>query len=137
VYGRLGCASCHIVKGRGGSFGPDLTEIGLTRGAAYLRQSFLGPAEALPRGPRGFADYLPVHVVTNDGRDVRGVRINEDSFTIQVRDTNNRFHSFRKSDLKLLDKEFGKSLMPGFRGRLADSDTNDLVAYLSSLRGAR
>src|SRR5262245_35259818 len=38
VYAKLGCASCHIVKGEGGSFGPDLTEIGVRRGPAYLRQ---------------------------------------------------------------------------------------------------
>jgi cytochrome c oxidase cbb3-type subunit III len=142
IYGRLGCASCHIVKGVGGSFGPDLTEIGMGRGAGYLRQSFLGPAEMLPHGSspipgRGFTEYLPVHVITSDGRDVLGVRINEDPFTIQVRDTANRFHSFRKSELKEIDKQFGKSLMPSFRGRLTDTETEDLVAYLSSLRGVR
>jgi len=70
------------------------------------------------------------------GREVRGVRINEDPFTIQLRDTTNQFHSYRKSDLKQLDKEFGKSLMPSFRGRITDAELNDLVAYLSGLRGA-
>jgi hypothetical protein len=95
----------------------------------------------LPHGSpipgRGFAEYLPVHVITSDGRDVVGVRINEDPFTIQVRDTANRFHSFRKSELKEIDKQFGKSLMPSFRGRLTDTETEDLVAYLSSLRGVQ
>jgi cytochrome c oxidase cbb3-type subunit III len=142
IYQKSGCASCHIVNGQGGSFGPDLTGIGTSRGAAYLRQSLLGPAEALPRGSsvvpgRGFAEYLPVRIVTADGREMRGVRINEDPFTIQVRDAGNRLHSFRKSDLKDLEKEFGKSLMPGFRGRITDVEVEDLVAYLSGLRGAR
>jgi len=142
TYDTLGCASCHIVSGQGGSFGPDLTEIGMSRGASYLRQSFLGPAETLPRGSslvpgRGFTEYLPVRVVTSDGREVRGVRINEDPFTIQVRDSANRFHSFRKSDTKEIEKEFGKSMMPSFRGRLTDAETDDLVAYLSSLRGVK
>jgi cytochrome c oxidase cbb3-type subunit III len=141
IYTRLGCASCHIVDGAGGSFGPELTQIGV-RGGAYLKQSIIGPAEMLPRGlslvpGRGFAEYLPVHVVTNDGHDVRGIRINEDPFTIQLRDTSNQFHSYRKSDLKLFDKEFGKSLMPGFRGRVTDAELDDLVAYLSTLRGAQ
>jgi len=142
IYTRLGCASCHIVAGQGGSFGPDLSEIGANRGPAYLRQSFLGPAETLPRGSspvpgRGFVEYLPVRVVTADGREVHGVRINEDPFTIQLRDTSNRFHSFRKSETKEIDKEFGKSLMPSFRGRLTDAEVDDLVAYLSNLRGGR
>jgi putative heme-binding domain-containing protein len=142
AYEKLGCASCHIVDGQGGSFGPDLTQIGTNRGASYLRQSFLGPAETLPKGSspvpgRGFTEYLPVRVVTEDGREVRGIRINEDPFTIQLRDSANRFHSFRKSDTKAIEKEFGKSLMPSFRGRLSDTETEDLVAFLASLRGAR
>ena len=142
IYDKLACASCHIVAGQGSSMGPDLTEIGLSRGPAYLRQSFLGPAEALPRGTslvpgRGFMEFLPVRIVTADGQEVRGVRINEDPFTIQVRDTANRFHSFRKSEAKEIEKEFGKSLMPSFRGRLGDAEVEDLVAYLASLRGAK
>ena len=142
IYTRLGCASCHIVGGQGGSFGPDLTEIGASRGSAYLRQSFLGPAETLPRASspvpgRGFVEFLPVRVVTADGREVRGVRINEDPFTIQVRDMSNRFHSFRKSDTKEIEKEFGKSLMPSFRGKLTDAEVDDLAAYLSNLRGGK
>jgi len=142
IYKRLGCGSCHIIDGQGGSFGPDISQIGIARGAAYLRQSFLGPAEALPRGSspvpgRGFTEFLPVRIVTSDGREVRGVRINEDPFSIQVRDVGNQFHSFRKSDVKEIEKEFGKSLMPGFRGRLTDVEVEDLVSYLSSLRGAR
>jgi len=142
IYTRHGCASCHIVEGQGGSFGPDLTAIGASRGSAYLRQSFLGPAETLPRGSspvpgRGFVEFLPVRVVTADGREVRGVRINEDPFSIQIRDMSNRFHSFRKSDTKEIDKEFGKSLMPSFRGKLTDAEVNDLVSHLSSLRGGK
>jgi cytochrome c oxidase cbb3-type subunit 3 len=142
LYTTLGCASCHIVRGQGGSFGPDLTEIGASRGSAYLRQSLLGPAETLPRGSspipgRGFVEFLPVRVVTADGREVRGVRINEDPFTIQLRDMSNRFHSFRKTDTKEIDKEFGKSLMPSFRGKLTDAEVDDLVAHLSNLRGGK
>ena len=142
TYDKLGCAACHIIGGQGGSFGPDLTQIGVNRGPSYLRQSFLGPAEALPRGTspipgRGFTEYLPVRIVTGDGREVRGVRVNEDPFTIQVRDSSNHFQSFRKSDTREIEKEFGKSVMPGFRGRLTDQETEDLVAFLSSLRGAQ
>jgi len=142
IYGRLACGTCHIVGGQGGSLGPELTEIGASRGSAYLRQSFLGPAETLPRGSspvpgRGFVEFLPVRIVTADGREVRGFRINEDPFTIQIRDMSNRFHSFRKSDTREIEKEFGKSLMPSFRGRLTDTEVDDLVAYLSDLRGGK
>jgi len=142
IYTKQGCASCHIVSGQGGSFGPELTTIGVHRGAGYLRQSIIAPEKTLPRGVRtipgrGFNEYLPVRVVTREGREVRGVRINEDPFTIQLQDPTSRYHSFRKSDLKQIEKEFDKSLMPSYRTRLTSSETDDLVAYLSSLRGAR
>ena len=142
TYEKLGCATCHIINGQGSSFGPDLTQIGINRGPSYLRQSFLGPAEMLPRASslvpgRGFNEFLPIRVVTNDGRVIRGIRVNEDPFTLQVRDSANRFHSFRKSDTKEIEKEFGKSLMPSYRGRLTDAEIEDLVAYLASLRGAK
>ena len=76
-------------------------------------------------------------VVTREGREVRGMRINEDNFTIQLRDGANKFFSFRKTELELIEKQAGKSLMPSFGNRLSGSDLNDLIAYLSSLRGAQ
>lgn len=141
LYQQQGCASCHIVEGQGGSFGPVLTNIGVLRGLPYLREALVDPASVLPRSTLGMliggqAEYLPVRIVTSEGREVRGVRVNEDSFTIQVRDSGNRFHSFRKADVKQLDKLTGQSLMPSVKGRLADSELTDLLAYLSSLRGA-
>ena len=137
VYQRLGCSSCHIVAGAGGDFGPELTSIGARRSADYLRQAVVDPAAALPRGSpipgRGFNEYLPVRVVTADGREVNGVRVNEDSFTIQVKDLGNKLYSFRKAELRQLDKQMGKSVMPDFKSRVTGSDLDDLVAYLSGL----
>jgi cytochrome c oxidase cbb3-type subunit III len=142
VYQRSGCSSCHVIKGEGGTVGPELTTIGIQRGPEYLRQAILDPASTLPKGTqpvpsRNLDEFLPVRIVTRDGREVRGARINEDTFTIQVRDSNNQLHSFRKADLRQVDKEFGKSLMPSFKDRLSAADVNDLVAYLYSLGGAK
>ena len=141
VYQKLGCGSCHIVVGEGGDFGPELTNIGARRAPDYLRQAIIDPAAALPRGAtipgRGFNEFLPVHVVTRDGHEVTGIRLNEDSFTIQIRDTGNKLYSFRKADVRQLDKQFGKSLMPDYKARAAGPDLDDLVAYLSGLGGAK
>jgi cytochrome c oxidase cbb3-type subunit III len=142
MYAKLGCASCHIIQGQGSGLGPDLTTIGSRRGPEYLQRSVLDPGSVLPQGSlpipaRGFTEYLPVLVITRDGQEVRGLRVNEDSFTIQLRDAGNKYHSFRKSDVKHVEKEFGKTLMPSYRERLTASDTDDLVAYLSSLGGVR
>jgi len=137
-----GCAACHIVSGRGGNLGPDLTDIGARRGAAYLRTALVDPAASLPQGllpdyTGGYSEFLPVHVTTRDGREVRGFRVNEDTFTLQIRDTDNRVYSFRKIDLMDLKKEFGTSLMPSYEKRLSGAEIDDLVAYLAGLRGER
>lgn len=140
IYKNLGCATCHILKGQGGNLGPDLTEIGFMRGASYLRQAVIDPGATLPKGvllvpARGYAEYLPVRAVTKQGGEVRGIRVNEDAFTIQVRDQAGKFYSLRKADLELLEKQAGKSMMPSFANRLTATELTDLVAFLSSLRG--
>jgi len=142
LYTRLGCGSCHIVAGQGGSVGPVLTEIGALRGADYLRQAIVDPGAALPRGTlsvpgRDLFQFLPVRVVTGDGREVRGMRMNEDSLTIQLRDTGGQFYSFRKSDLRQLEKQTGKSPMPSYKDRATPGELIDLVAYLWTLKGSR
>ena len=142
VYQRTGCSSCHVIKGEGGTVGPELTIIGTQRGPDYLRQAILDPAAALPNGSqpvpsRNLDEFLPVRIMTREGREVRGARINEDTFTIQVRDSNGQLHSFRKAELRQIEKEFGKSLMPAYKDRLSASEVGDLVAYLSSLGGVK
>jgi cytochrome c oxidase cbb3-type subunit 3 len=140
IYKNLGCAGCHIVNGTGGNLGPDLSDIGFMRGAAYLRQAIVDPGAALPKGvlqvpARGYAEYLPLRIVTKQGSEVRGIRVNEDAFTIQVRDQAGKFYSLRKTDLELLEKQTGKSLMPSLATRLTPAELTDLVAYLVSLQG--
>jgi cytochrome c oxidase cbb3-type subunit III len=130
VYDTKGnCADCHIVRGQGGVAGPELTDIGARRSAAYLREALLDPKSATPES------FLVVALTTADGQRVRGMRVNEDPFTIQLRDASGRFHSFRKSDLQDIKKEFGVSTMPSYKDTFAAADLEDLITYLASLRG--
>jgi cytochrome c oxidase cbb3-type subunit 3 len=122
------CGGCHSVAGEGGVAGPDLTQIGEARSAAYLRESLVDPQAAVPEG------YVRLTVVPKAGDSVTGVRVNEDSFSIQVRDDSGRSYSFWKSDVARVDKPQNKSPMPSFRGQLSDPELTDLVAYLASLK---
>lgn len=128
IYEAQGCAGCHIVSGEGGSLGPDLTTIGDTRGPHHLRESLVEPGAALPEG------LLLITAVTTDGKEIQGLRVNEDVFTIQLRDAANRFHSLRKTDLRELHREFGKTLMPNYQDSLSPQELDDLIAYLAILR---
>ena len=130
------CASCHIVAGRGTAVGPELTIIGLRRGADYLREALSAPAARLPvarSGSRsGFFEYLPVRIVTHDGDIYNGMRMNEDSFTIQLMTVSGTFVSLAKSEVAEMEKRVGHSLMPVARD-LSEDDVEDLVAYLTTL----
>ena len=124
------CASCHQVAGRGGHLGPDLTRIGAARSRAALVREIRTPSEWVP------ATYETVTVVTKDGQRIRGARKNEDVFSIQVMDTRERLQGYLKANLQSVIYE-KDSLMPVFGpDRLKDTDLNDLVGYLSTLRGA-
>ena len=125
------CAQCHMLQGQGGRQGPDLSDIGVRRGPAHLRASVVDPEAALPH------QFLLVQVHTKDDRTITGVRLNEDSFSIQVRDQDDIVHSFWKRELAELRKDFGKSSMPSYRGVFTEAELDDLVALLVSLRGDR
>lgn len=129
VYQSKGCAGCHVVAGKGEGYGPELTDIGTRRNGAHLRQAVLKPSTLLPEG------FLYVTAVTNSGATIRGVRVNEDSFNIQIKDQRGQFHSLAKSDLKDLKRLRGETPMPSFEASLNPSELDDLVAYLASLKG--
>jgi cytochrome c oxidase cbb3-type subunit 3 len=128
--GKGGCTGCHIIRGSGSSLGPELSEIGARRSSPYLRESLVKPGAAVP------VNFKVVTVVTTAGRTVRGMRVNEDTFSIQLRDAGGRFHSFRKSELSKIDREDNASLMPSYDSKFTPAELDDLIAYLASLRGA-
>jgi putative heme-binding domain-containing protein len=136
--GRGGCAACHIAAGTGRGIGPELTDIGLKRNRAYLTRSLIDPDADQPISYDYMTGrinaFLTVRAVSSDG-EFEGLRINEDEFSIQVRDLSGAVRSFDKRELLELDRAPGHSLMPGYRGSLDPAEVDDLVAYLMTLRG--
>jgi putative heme-binding domain-containing protein len=137
-FGTARCSSCHIVNGRGGRLGPELSTVGSARSRGYLVESIRDAGRQLTPN-RSFGDtialkYDTVTAVTADGRTIVGVPMNEDTFTVQLMDTSERVHSLQKSSLTSLRHE-DRSLMPSYdANRLSNGDLDDVVAYLQSLR---
>jgi putative heme-binding domain-containing protein len=122
------CQNCHRVAGKGGRIGPDLSRVGSARTRAALIREIRTPHEWIPPA------YETVTIVTKDGQKIRGVKKNEDAFSIQVMDMRERIQGYLKSNAEVtLEKN---SLMPAFdEKRLPESELTDLVGYLSTLRG--
>ena len=129
--GKGGCANCHTQGASGHAFGPDLSSIGGRRSAASLRESLTDPGAEVDEA------FLEVHAVTRQGTKVNGLRLNEDTFTIQIVDQSGRVYSLRKAELTELGKRADESPMPSYKKVFSDVEMRDLTAYLSSLRGAQ
>jgi cytochrome c oxidase cbb3-type subunit 3 len=127
VYSRAGCSNCHRIRSTGSIYGPELTRIGAGRSLDYIRESLLDPSADIAD------NYGGVTVVTKDGKRVTGVRVNEDTFTVQIRKPDQAFALFDKSETKEVIHET-KSMMPAYN-HLSPTDLQNLISYLSTLRG--
>ena len=65
---------------------------------------------------------------------IRGVKANEDLFTLQIVTAPGNFRSFAKNSVRKVTRLTGQSPMPAF-DKLPPADLDNLVAYLASLRG--
>jgi cytochrome c oxidase cbb3-type subunit III len=138
------CQSCHTINGQGLAIGPDLSDIGRRRSVAFLRRSLLEPGAEVPQSFNAYRteismplNFLFIRARTTDGKEYAGVRVNEDAFSIQIRDLTGRIHSFFKSELSELVKDKGQSPMPAYAGVFSPAELDDVVAYLVSLRGEK
>jgi putative heme-binding domain-containing protein len=134
-YGAAACGTCHMVNGKGGRLGPDLSSTGASRSTEYLIESMRAPSRRLAQGIsealKDFSqEYETVKIVTADGTKLQGVVLNEDSFTVQMMDTREQVHSFEKTKLRAYEKT-RESLMPAYDSKsLPEKDLNDLIAFL-------
>jgi putative heme-binding domain-containing protein len=123
------CATCHQVNGHGGRLGPDLSRIGVARSRAALAREIRTPSEWIA------PNYETVTLVTKDGQKIRAIKKNEDAFSIQVMDSRERLQGYVKANLQDVLHDT-TSMMPVFPPqRLSDSDLNDVIGYLTTLRG--
>ena len=126
--GKGGCAACHRVNGLGSRAASDLSDIGAVRTARSLRRALIDPAASLLPANR------TVRAVTKDGRTIRGRRMNEDTYTVQLIDDQERLVSLSKADLQSYEV-MTTSAMPSYETKLTGDEVADVIAYLLSLRG--
>jgi len=137
-YGDANCSLCHTVEGKGGRLGPELTSVGGSRTREAIIDSVRNPSRALAWGltevTKEFPqEYETVTVVTADGKQIKGVALNEDSFSVQMMDSTENIYLLEKDKLRSYQKS-RESMMPKYGpDLLSDKDLEDLVAYLVSV----
>jgi cytochrome c oxidase cbb3-type subunit 3 len=134
-FGPAACSTCHMIQGKGGRLGPDLTATGSARSTDYITESVRNPNRRLAQGiseaMKEFSqEYETVTVVDGSGQKFQGVVLNEDNFTLQMMDTREQLHLFEKDKLKSFEKS-RESLMPAYDQKmLPEKDLQDIVAFL-------
>jgi putative heme-binding domain-containing protein len=137
-FGDANCSLCHMVNGKGGRLGPELTGAGASRTREALIDSVRNPSRRLAWGlneaTKEFPqEYESVTVVTADGKQIKGVTLNEDSFSVQIMDTSEQIHLLEKDKLRSFQKS-RESAMPKYGADLlSDKDLEDIVAFLVSV----
>ena len=126
--GKGACLTCHRVNGKGSYVGPNLSEIGTVRGAGALERSLIDPTSGLMPINR------PVHIVTKGGQVINGRRVNEDTYSVQLMDTQGRLVSLMKADLREYTIST-KASMPSYKNELNSGELADVMAYLLALKG--
>jgi|SRR5579872_1090416 len=127
------CSQCHMIRGRGGILGPDLSNVGGEQTLQHILDSL---TKAKPQIPRG---YQPVEVWNTDGQRISGVAKNEDNFSLQLLDSHGRLQLFTRDELR--DVIYKKqSLMPSdYDKTFTSTELQDLLAFLSrqAIEGAQ
>lgn len=115
-FGKGACSSCHMMQGRGGYLGPDLSEIGANRTIAELRESILDPNA---RPTPGFESVT-------FGGGIKGVAKYRTNYAAQIIDAGGKLHLLR--DVSGVQVQ-PKSWMPP--SALTPEELQNLLAFLS------
>ena len=120
-FGKAKCSDCHMVNGKGGFIGGDLTYYGAEAKPDQMRAIILNPDKNLP------ADKKATTVVTTAGQTITGMLRTNNNFSLALQTLDGSFHFFSKSELTQVDAG-SHSLMPA--ATLNSKEVDDLVSYL-------
>lgn len=124
-WGQGRCGSCHMIDGRGGVLGPDLSSIGKERTLSQVREALTQTPARIPSG------YQPAEVETKEGQRFSGIIKNENNFSLQLLDNYDQLQLFLRADLREIHYD-KSSLMPAhYNKTLTPAEFQDLLAFLS------
>lgn len=124
--GKGECSSCHRVNGQGPRTAPDLSDIGAIRTPSTLQKVLLEPATTMAPINR------PLRIVTINEEIITGRRLNEDTYSVQLIDSNEQLRSIRKDTIATYELGSDPIHEPS---TLSSDEIADLIGYLLTLRG--
>jgi mono/diheme cytochrome c family protein len=96
----------------------------MRRSEAELRQSLLRPDDLVASA------YWSVVAKDAAGQVARGIRLNEDTHSVQIREERGTLRSLAKKHMTSIEL-VRRSPMPSFEGKLSTKDLDDVLAFLA------
>ncbi len=125
--GRAICASCHMISGKGGEIGPELTAVNTKFDQAALLDAIINPSSAILVG------YESVSLVLNDGKAISGTLVSNKDPLI-VKNALGENVKIPKSEIKTQNVS-KRSIMPEAAAiGLKEQDLADIMSYLNSTK---
>ena len=128
--GKGNCQSCHGPGGAGGRRAPSLVDVGVLRRPPELERALLDPGADI------HPDFRSMTATTKSGTTISGRLLNQNSYSIQLLDSQDQLRSLDKADLREV-VILKTSPMPSYRQTLTAQEVADVVAFLGTMRGNR
>lgn len=120
-YQKGGCGSCHMIRGRGGYLGPDLSNVGMTLRLGEIRDAILDPGRLSTDG------YRPI--LLSGG--IRGIVKHASNWSMQVLDENGQLHLLHGVHMKTAVLQKKQWMPEDYAQRLTPTEIQNVVAFLS------
>ena len=140
-FSSAGCSGCHMVRGQGGSSGPDLSGIAARATRAEMERWLDDPTammgvKTMPVCP-GYAfcpdfQWAVQTVVMKDGEKIRGFARRRTEHEVALQTLDGKFRMLDMADIASIIQD-KQSFMPAYQG--GAEQRRDLLAYLGTLGG--
>jgi putative heme-binding domain-containing protein len=122
------CSKCHALRQADQQIGPSLEGVATRLTSAELLESMLDPGAKVAPG------YGIQMLELNDGSSATGIQTSETAEAIVLKSPDGKLTTFPKASIKSAAKPM--SVMPPMKQLLTVREMRDLVAFLSTLKGA-
>lgn len=123
----LACATCHLIDGKGGKLGPDLSTVGSYMTPESLLESVLNPSTDIKQG------YETVVVTRKDQTLVSGLLQRKTDSGVLVRDPTGKVVNIPGKDIAKVDTSPVSLMPPGLTASLTRDEMVDLMTFLTKL----
>ncbi len=124
-FGKGQCSSCHMIRGRGGYLGPDLSNSGATKRLAELRNALVDPSI------EPSANFRPLMIQSANKEELKAVAKHFSYWSANVIDERGQLHLIHGEAARTLQFRNRSWMTAEYARRLSPEELENLLAFLS------